>query len=226
MKAYGVKHYFEEYGTKIVVKKETSICNPKLSDQYIYYLAEGIASLTSLRPNGEETDFLYFPHDHLLGFAPALVRHYRRLRGEVVSPADQDQSSEPTVFGIDTKTDCVFYRLTEHNFDLLLESDPLFLSYIMEAVTRNYTALVLKFHDSQENNPRIRLYKWFLTFSEPENDYRAVPHGFTYTEIAKYLNIHPVTVSKIASELKKNGIIRKENGRILIIDEQRLREML
>jgi len=37
---------------------------------------------------------------------------------------------------------------------------------------------------------------------------------------------HPVTVAKLASELKKDGIIKKEQGQILIIDEKRLRERL
>ena len=78
----GVKQYFERYGMRIEVKRETSICNPRLSDSYIYYLVEGIASLTSLTMDGEEKDFIYFPHDHLLGFAPALMRHYRKIRGE------------------------------------------------------------------------------------------------------------------------------------------------
>lgn len=80
----GVKQYFERYGMRIEVKRETSICNPRLSDSYIYYLVEGIASLTSLTMDGEEKDFIYFPHDHLLGFAPALMRHYRKIRGESI----------------------------------------------------------------------------------------------------------------------------------------------
>ena len=50
----GVKQYFERYGMRIEVKRETSICNPRLSDSYIYYLVEGIASLTSLTMDGEE----------------------------------------------------------------------------------------------------------------------------------------------------------------------------
>lgn len=226
MKQNGVKQYFEQYGAKIEVEKETSICNPKLSDKYIYYLAEGIASLTSLTINGEEKDFLYFPHDHLLGFAPALMRHYRKIRGDVSGSSGRASTLDRIPFGIDTKTDCVFYRISESVFESLLEKDPIFLSYIMEAVTYNYTALVRKFHNTQEDCASMRLYKWFLAFSNPEGSCLAVPHGFTYTEIAKYLGMHPVTVSKLASNLKKQGIIKKENGRILILNEKKLRELL
>ena len=175
----GVKQYFERYGMRIEVKRETSICNPRLSDSYIYYLVEGIASLTSLTMDGEEKDFIYFPHDHLLGFAPALMRHYRKVRGEDYTLSGDDCVQEKIPFGIDTKTDCVFYRLDERAFETLLEEDACFLSYIMEAVTCNYVTLVRKFHDTQEECASKRLYKWFLAFSSREGQYRAVPHGFT-----------------------------------------------
>ena len=99
----GVKQYFERYGMRIEVKRETSICNPRLSDSYIYYLVEGIASLTSLTMDGEEKDFIYFPHDHLLGFAPALMRHYRKIRGEEHTLSGDDCLQEKIPFGIDTK---------------------------------------------------------------------------------------------------------------------------
>lgn len=216
-----VKSYFLNYGTKLSVSKETSLCSPKLSDNYIYYLANGIASLTSLTSDGAEKDFLYFPAGNLIGFIPALMRHYRKLRGDTPEP-----SAQITSFGIDTKTDCVFYRIPEPIFEHLLETDPIFSSYVMEATTRNYASLVMKFLDQQEERISTRLYKWLLSFSTPEGPYRAVPHGFTYNDIAKYLGIHPVTVSKLASELKKDGIIKKEQGRILILDEQQLRERL
>lgn len=221
-KASGILSYFMEYGTKITVSKETSLCNPKLSDSYIYYLTEGIASLTSLTKDGAEKDFLYFPADHLLCFVPALMRYYRKHRNE--NPADSGIGL--TQFGIDTKTDCVFYRINQQVFENLLDTDPLFLSYVMEATTRHYATLVLKFQDAQEERISARLYKWLLNFSLPEGSYRAVPRGLTYADIAKYLGIHPVTVSKLASSLKKKGIIRKEQGRILIIDEKQLRDML
>ncbi len=218
----GIQSYFRQYGTKIFVDRESSICNPKLSDNYIYYLADGIASLTSLTDDGIEKDFLYFPEGHLLGFVPALMRHYRKTRNE--KPVDPNLHLTP--FGIDTKTDCIFYRISETVFESLLDTDPIFLSYVMEATTRNYASLVTKFHDTQAEKISTRLYKWLLKFSKPEGSIRAVPRGFTYTDIAKYLGIHPVTVSKLASELKKEGIIKKEQGRILILDEKRLHERL
>ena len=141
----GIQLYFKQHGTKIFVERESSICNPKLSDNYVYYLADGIASLTSLTDDGTEKDFLYFPAGHLLGFVPALMRHYRKIRKE--KPADA--SLHMTPFGIDTKTDCIFYRISEPVFEGLLDRDPIFLSYVMEATTRNYASLVTKFHDTQ-----------------------------------------------------------------------------
>lgn len=223
MEKMGLIQYFERYGTQIKVKKETSICNPMLSDTYIYYLVNGIASLTSLTYDGEEKDFLYFSQESLLGFAPALMRHYRRIRGEPALGADM---GENIPFGIDTKTDCDFYRLDEKVFERLLDEDPPFQSYIIEAVTLNYVTLVRKFYSSQEESASMRFYKWLLAFSSIEGRLRVVPNGFTYAEIAKYLGMHPVTVYKLASRLKKEGILTKEKGRIVILNEKKLRALL
>lgn len=223
MEKMGLLQYFKHYGTQIKVEKETSICNPMLSDTYIYYLVKGIASLTSLTCEGEEKDFLYFSQESLLGFAPALMRHYRKLRGETAKAPGAEES---TPFGIDTKTDCSFYRLDERTFERLLEEDPQFQSYVIEAVTLNYVTLVKKFYSSQEESASRRFYKWLLEFSSPERLARVVPNGFTYAEIAKYLGMHPVTVYKLAAKLKKEGILTKEKGHIVILDEKSLRAML
>ena len=93
-----VINYFMQYGTKISVSKEVSLCNPKLADNYIYYLAEGIASLTSLTSEGSEKDFLYFPAGHLLCFLPSLMRYYRKLRNEALA----NNALGISQFGIDT----------------------------------------------------------------------------------------------------------------------------
>lgn len=223
MEKMGLIQYFKRYGTQIKVEKETSLCNPMLSDTYIYYLVKGIASLTSLTSEGEEKDFLYFSQDSLLGFAPALMRHYRKMRGE---PAKAPDAEESIPFGIDTKTDCCFYRLEEKAFERLLEEDPHFQSYVVEAATLNYVTLVKKFYSAQEESASMRFYKWLLEFSAPEGKNRIVPNGFTYAEIAKYLGMHPVTVYKLAAKLKKEGILIKEKGHIVILDEKSLRALL
>ena len=61
-----IRHYFEQYGSRIEAKRGSSICNPKLCGRYVYYLVDGIASLTSINMDGEEKDFIYFNSDTLL----------------------------------------------------------------------------------------------------------------------------------------------------------------
>lgn len=215
-----IKQYFQQYGTKFQVKKETSVCSPRLSDSYVYYIVKGIASLSSMTREGEEQDFIYFPQDHIIGFVPALMRHYRKQKNE-----ELPEEAKPC-FGIDTKTDCVFYRMEEKVFERLISEDTKFLASVMEAVTCNYVTLVKKYHTAQEEKASGRLYQWLLDFSAQEGGVKVVPNGFTYAEIAKYLGMHPVTVSKLASQLKKEGIIKKEKGRIVILEENKLKSMI
>ncbi len=202
-----IKEYFVRYGERVEVAKESAMCSPKLSDSYVYYLERGIAGLTSLTDGGEEKVVLFFPRNRLLGFTPMLMRRFR---------GGGSRDAEP--FGIDTKTDCVFYRIDEKTFNRLLDEDRVFMSCVLEIVTCHYVDLVHKYHESQGSSARKRFAKCLLDFSMYSEEIRYVPKAFTYVEIAKYLGVHPVTVSKMAADLKKRGLIDKGRKGIMILD--------
>lgn len=206
-----IKEYFIRYGERLEVDKESTMCSPKLTDAYVYYLERGIAGFSSLTDDGEETVMLFFQGNRLLGFTPMLMRRFR---------GGGSRDAEP--FGIDTKTDCVFYRIDEKTFNRLMDDDPVFMTCVLEIVTCNYVDLVHKYHESQGNSAKKRFAKCLLDFSVESDGRRYVPKAFTYVEIAKYLGVHPVTVSKMAAELRKQGIIQKSPMGILILDGKRL----
>ena len=206
-----IREYFIQFGERMAVERESSICNPRLSDSYVYYLDRGIAGLTALTDNGEEKGVLFFPQNRLVGFTPMLMRRFRGCRSEVPEP-----------FGIDTKTDCVFYRMDERTFNRLMDEDRFFMVCILEIVTCNYVDLIHKYHAVQGDSAKKRFCRFLLEFSVKTEEGRRMPKVFTYVEIAKYLGVHPVTLSKIAAELRERGIISKGRREIEILDAGRL----
>ena len=209
-----IREYFIRFGERMEVERASSICSPRLSDTYVYYLDRGIAGLTALTDCGEEKGVLFFPQNRLLGFTPMLMR---RVRG--------GKSGGPEPFGIDTKTDCVFYRMDERMFNRLMDEDSRFMACVLEIVTCNYVDLVHKYHAAQGDSAKKRFCSFLLEFSEEEKGGRWMPKVFSYVEIAKYLGIHPVTVSKIAAELRDLKIISKGRKGIEILDVKRLEEL-
>ena len=208
-----LKEYFVQYGRKVKIEKELDLCSPKLTDSYVYYLDQGIVSLTAITDEGEEKIFLYFKENRILGFAPVLTRFFglSRHKGEV--------------FGIDPKTDCVFYKMEEKVFNKLLRENREFMIRVMENITFNYADLVNKHYEMKGNSAGQRFCKCLLEFSIQEGDMRCVPKSFTYVEIAKYLGIHPVTVSKMAAVLREKQIIQKTARGIEILNIKELTQM-
>lgn len=208
-----LKEYFVQYGRKIKIEKELDLCSPRLSDSYVYYLDKGIVSLTAVTDEGEEKVFLYFKENRLLGFAPVLARFFglSRHKGEA--------------FGIDPKTDCIFYKMEEKIFNQLLRENREFMIRVMENITFNYADLVNKHYEMQGNSAGQRFCKCLLEFSIQEGDMQCVPKSFTYVEIAKYLGVHPVTVSKMAAVLREKHIIQKTVRGIEILNIKELTQM-
>lgn len=217
-----IRPYFEEYGRFIRVPKETSLCNPRLSDRYVYYLAEGIASLSSLTEGGEEKVFFYFPPESLLGFAPGMMRFYRDQAGLTERLGKMPDIS----CGIDTKTDCSFYRMSERQFLELIQQNHEFLCCVTEIIMFHYVDLVKKIHDGQQGDARKRFARWLLTFSIEDQGVQVVPRVFSFVEIARYLDLHPVTISKLAAELKAMGAIDRVRGVLQVTDPETLYRLL
>ena len=214
--------YFVKYGSLLEVEKEVSLSNPKLSDHYIYYLVSGVASLSSINCEGDVSVFMYFTQDQVLGFASSMLRHYRDMAGiQSYISVLPDLS-----FGIEAKTKCRFYRMEEKQFLKLMQEDHQFLYCMMEVAMFHYASFIKKVQNCHDGDAKAKFAYCLLSLSRKQKDIRVVPKVFTYVELARYLDMHPVTVSKLAMSLKDEGIIDKKEGCIRILDEDALKAYL
>lgn len=78
------------------------------------------------------------------------------------------------------------------------------------------------FHNSQKSNAVSKLALTLLALSENTNEQLIVHKEFNYTELSKYLGVHHITITRIMSILKKEGVIEKKGHTILIIDKEQL----
>lgn len=210
---------FFKYGRPIALKKDELIYNP--NDLYgrscAYFLDSGIAALSGTTREGEDKVYLYFREKSLVGFTQIMIKE-ASLEDEV-----REDSVE---FFIVAKTDCIVYRIPEGDFHRLLKEDMEFNQCILRVLTKNYIEVLNRFHEAQEDNTTIRFCRWLLDCAVEKEGKKVIPRAFTFVEVAKYLGTHSVTVSRIASDLKRKGCIAKEDHYIVIKDEERIREVI
>lgn len=210
---------FLKYGRSITLKKDQMIYNP--NDLYgrncAYFLDSGIAALSGITREGEDKVYLYFREKSLVGFTQIMIKE-ACLEDEV-----KDTRVE---FFIVAKTDCNVYQIPEADFHRLLMEDAEFNQCILRVLTKNYIDVLNRFHEAQEDNTTIRFCRWLLDCAVMKDGNKVIPRAFTFVEVAKYLGTHSVTVSRIASDLKKRGCIAKENHYIVIKDEELIREVI
>ena len=216
-----VRELFLRWGIRKEKKKHQYIYDPSLSRTMseAYYLDEGIAALTSISREGEEKIFLYFGEQRIIGFAEILARKYRFQNMMNLLCA-------PTPFWITAKTACTYYVMTEPVFSRLMDKDPRFLNAVLKTTCLNYLEIINKFQHIQDVDKETMFCEWLLSCRIRRNGKSIIPKAFTFTEAARYLDMHPMTVSRIAGKLKQMGLIQRTDGCLMITDEQRLSQLI
>lgn len=213
---------FLQYGHEMIVEKDEIIFNAADQKQQksAYFLVSGLVGLTTISKDGEERIYLYFNGKRLIGFAPLLMqgideRAVGRMR----------KIGHAEVFLI-AKTRCVLYQLREPDYKRLLDTDFEFNKLVLRVLIANYIDLLDHFQQAMEESAGTRFCRLLLESYIEKDGKKMLPKSLTFLEMSKYLGTHPVTVSRIVALLKKDGCIAKEQGAVVIKDEERLLEMI
>lgn len=193
------------HGRRITVKKGAPITgsNPRYVSDVLYLLAEGISALTTLSKSGEERVYLYYHGPRLIGFN----RHF-------VGPKEQPIPGPE--FSNVAKTNCILYEIQLSQFFDLLRTHEELVYFFLKTVANNFNDALSHFYFAQEESATVRLCHLLLEISRPFQNKRIVPMFYSHTELAKYLDCHPVTVSRIMPRLKDSGYISKSPEGIVI----------
>ena len=190
MEPYQIREDFIRYGVRKEAKKNQYLFDPSREGcDNICFLDEGITALTRINDDGEEHIYLYFGEKRLVGFANALVKHF---------PYDWQRYITPSPFWITAKTNCVYYSMREKQFESMMDSSPYFTQCVLGATTLNYLELVNKIQWMMDGDKTAQFCKWLLTYCIKKQGKSMIPKAFSFVEVANYLGMHPVTVSRIA----------------------------
>lgn len=216
----GLFDCFFTYGERISVEKNKIIYAPdnKAQTDSLYYLESGLVALMSYSRGGEERVYLYMKGPRIISFMTLLlsVTNSQEITGNVV-PSHLVQM---------TKTHCVLHRMQGSIFRKLLDEDLKFNRLILQATAANFQEVLSHFQQALEDSASVRLCRLLLDFYVVKDGKKVLPKTMSFLEMSKYLGTHPVTVSRIVAILKKDGCIVKEQGYVVIRDEERLLQMI
>ena len=216
------KHFFPNpsteklcltHGKLIKLKKGAILFDEHSTNKthYIYYLAEGICSVSGISYQGREQIFLYQKAGDMLGHVPYLMSSetqphpyaYRR----------------PTILA---KTHCVLYEIPQKFFVVHLRKNLEFSIYLNEILARNYSMALAHLKQMQEDSVVSSVCRFLLQVASPSDKGLIIPKLFTYGEIARFLGVHEVTVSKIIGRLKQEALVTRISSGLLISNTKEL----
>lgn len=177
-----------------------------------YYLVSGVCALLRVTQNGEEIIYHYFKENDVIGGVPLFLSH-------------KESSRIHTLYNfcsLYTKTECTLYKIPFSVIEQKISKEPEIGYWLSEGISRHFMEVISHMHASKEDHTAGRLCRTLIELSDLKQDRYELQKYFTYAELARYLGVHSVTVSKIMLTLKKMGVIQKEGHKTVICDMERL----
>ena len=175
---------------------------------HLYYLVEGVVNREIATENGNETivsiKTTESPIDALVG----VILLYR----------DSDISNSTFV----AKTDCTCYRIPKESYLEVANKSPELLLATIRMMTRETSRLTELYNSKREGDAASRLCALLLDQCQAHDGQIIVPAYWSNLEIAKYLGIHTVTVSRILKILKQDGCLKRSSQGLIITDQQQI----
>lgn len=175
---------------------------------HLFYLVEGIVGREIITENGNETIVTIktteTPVDALVG----LILLYR----------DSDISNSTFV----AKTDCTCYLIPRESYVQVANQNPELLLSTIRLMTRETKRLTELYTSKREGDAASRLCALLLSQCQEQGGRYRVPIHWNNLEIAKYLGIHSVTVSRILKILKQNGCLYRSGQGLVLSDPDKI----
>lgn len=200
-----------DLGTLVHVKKHTCLYNRAHIDKYVYCLESGLCALHSVSPGGRERIYQYFLPGDFIGFTPAYNRNY----------------SDDTfyAFSITAKSACTLYQIPYSVFYEFMESHPDFYRWLFEITMAHYDNALKHCYTLQDGDNFTSLCQALGELANQENSRFVIHKDFSYTELANYLGIHTITITRMIARLKDLGVVAKKGHETVILDMDKLVEL-
>lgn len=208
-------HVILEQGiSEVIVKGERLGKNNKVANA-VYYLEEGVCGLVRYTKAGEEVVYHYFQAGDILGGV------YFNLAEE---PSSYNYKNDARSYFL-TKTDCKIYKIYYEQLNSAIQQNPMLANIISYSIASNFHQVIGHIHEEKEEYTHVRLSRFLLKLSREIDGEDVLDKHFNYVEIAKYLSVHTVTISRIMAIFKKKQMVEKRGHQIILKDKEALLEV-
>lgn len=170
----------------------------------LYYLIDGLVYREIITESGNETIVNMKTTKTPLGALVGLLILYR-----------EDQISTSTFVA---KTDCTCYKIPKESYLAMADKDPQIMKETLKLMMKEFVRLTDLYNGKREGDAASRLCQLLLEHSQSEDGRIIVPTQWSNMEMAKYLGVHSVTISRILKALKQNRCLYR-SGAVLVISD-------
>lgn len=193
------------------VRRHECLYNRTSRDKYVYFLEEGICALTSTSSDGREHIYQYFLAGDFICFTSAFKRKYP---DEVF-----------LAFAMMAKADCVLCQIPYSLFRDYVDEHPVLYRWLFEKAVSHYDNALRHSYSLQEGDNFTSLCQALLELAVRQDSHYVLQKEFSYGELANYLGIHTITVTRLIARLKEMGIVRKNGHQTVIQDMSQLKTL-
>lgn len=184
------------------------IFEPHAVPEYVYLLESGLVRMYRSSPNGEEVTFGYVSAGEVFGEFVAFVNRARESYALAAEP-------------------CAVLVLEREAFAAAMRSTPSIVFSVAKQIAGRFHKIESRVEDLVFRNARSRVASAILKlakdFGQQEDGRLVIQLRLTHAELATLVGTSRPTVSIALGELEDDDIIDRSNGRIVIVDDIRLR---
>ncbi len=201
--AQKVVHHFPS-PDRIKVRAGEPIFADGDSAEYFYKLVSGCVRLVKLAANGHRQICDFYLAGDLIGFS----------------------NNEEHAFSAETVEECVLLRYRRCEADRLMKADPAFACDLQALTARGLNSAYAHMVRLCHRSARDRL-SWFLLDMADRSEKGWIKLPMSRVDIADYLGLAHETVSRMFTQLKKDGVIvERKLNHIRIVNRDALEEEL
>lgn len=195
-----LKHLMHEYGTKVIYPSNTSIISSGYNVDSFYFIDKGKVRYVSTSLEGEEQVVLILEEGSFFGAVPIIA------------------NIGVTHVSVIAETTTVLFIINKDQFNTLLNSSDIFRNEITKGLAIFSNKLMEQLSSFSFSSCKKRLYELFycsIDKNHPTSEgWYKLKQQYTQQDLANIIGATRVTVTRIASELCDEGLIRIVNRKV------------
>lgn len=184
----------KDFGRDKVFSKGDVLYNKGDRPSGIYYIKKGIVSLINLAPNGSESLLRVFGEEFFIGYRSFLA----------------SESYHATSIAL---TDVDLIYLPFENTQIILEKCPQMLLHLCQMLARDLRVAEERFNDLTGKRAVNRIIESLVFLKQRQPEYH-----WTRREIGEFCGAKTETVTRVLTQLEKEGHITKSGRQIVVND--------